>query len=88
MLPDTDLEGGGIVAEKIRLQIAQTDFPNEKKVLALTISFGVACYTEPQTIDDLIKAADEALYRAKQQGRNRVEMAEENPGITEYWAKP
>ena len=78
LLPDTDLTGGAIVAEKIRLQIAQSSFPGEKKVLALTISFGVACYSEPQTIDDLIKAADEALYRAKHQGRNRVVANEQN----------
>ncbi len=79
LLPDTDLEGGITVAEKIRLQIAQSDYPGEKKVLALTISFGVACYTDEQTIDDCIKAADEALYLAKQQGRNRVVATRENP---------
>ena len=79
LLPDTDLEGGITVAEKIRLQVAQHDFPGEKKVLALTISFGVACYTDEQTIDDCIKAADEALYRAKQQGRNRVVAPDKNP---------
>ncbi len=72
LLPDTDLEGGITVAEKIRLQIAQSGLLGEKKGLALTISFGVACYTDEQSIDDCIKAADEALYRAKQQGRNRV----------------
>jgi diguanylate cyclase (GGDEF)-like protein len=72
LLPDTDLEGGITVAEKIRLQIAQSEVLGEKKGLALTISFGVACYTDEQSIDDCIKAADEALYRAKQQGRNRV----------------
>ena len=79
LLPDTDLEGGITVAEKIRLQVAQSDFPGEKKVLALTISFGVAYYTDEQTIDDCIKAADEALYRAKQQGRNRVVATERIP---------
>jgi diguanylate cyclase (GGDEF)-like protein len=72
LLPDTDLEGGITVAEKIRLQVAQSDFRGEKIGLALTISFGVACYTNEQSIDDCVKAADDALYRAKQQGRNRV----------------
>jgi diguanylate cyclase (GGDEF)-like protein len=79
LLPDTDLEGGITVAEKIRLQIAQSELRGEKKGLALTISFGVACYTEEQSIDDCIKAADEALYRAKQQGRNRVVGPDKNP---------
>ena len=69
----------GDIDQKIRLQIAQSDCPGEKKVLALTISFGVACYTDEQTIDDCIKAADEALYLAKQQGRNRVVATKENP---------
>lgn len=81
LLPDTDLEGGITVAEKIRLQVAQFDFRGEKKGLALTISFGVACYTNEQGIDDCIKAADDALYRAKQQGRNRVVADEENPPV-------
>jgi diguanylate cyclase (GGDEF)-like protein len=79
LLPDTDLEGGITVAEKICLQVAQSDFRGEKKGLALTISFGVACYTNEPSIDDCVKAADEALYRAKQQGRNRVVAHEENP---------
>jgi diguanylate cyclase (GGDEF)-like protein len=81
LLPDTDLEGGITVAEKIRLQIAQSGFRREKKGLALTISFGVACYTNEQSIDDCIKAADEALYRAKHAGRNRVVAIEENPPV-------
>ncbi len=76
LLPDTDLEGGITVAEKIRLQIAQSGFRREKKGLALTISFGVACYKTDQSIDDCVKAADAALYRAKQAGRNRVEIAD------------
>jgi diguanylate cyclase (GGDEF)-like protein len=79
LLPDTDLEGGITVAEKIRLQVAQSDFRGNKKGLALTISFGVACYTNEKSIDDCVKAADDALYRAKQQGRNRVVADEENP---------
>jgi diguanylate cyclase (GGDEF)-like protein len=79
LLPDTDLEGGITVAEKIRLQVARSDFGGERKGLALTISFGVACYLSEQRIDDCVRAADEALYRAKQQGRNRVVAAEAIP---------
>ena len=79
LLPDTDLEGGRTVAEKIRLQVAYSELLDEKKGLALTISFGVACYLNEQTIDDCIKAADEALYQAKQRGRNRVVAKEQTP---------
>ena len=81
LLPDTDLEGGITVAEKIRLQVAQFDFRGVKIGLALTISFGVACYTNEQSIDDCVKAADDALYRAKQQGRNRVVANEVNSSV-------
>ncbi len=81
LLPDTDLEGGVTVAEKIRLQVAQFDFRGVKIGLALTISFGVACYTNEQSIDDCVKAADDALYRAKQQGRNRVVANEVNSSV-------
>lgn len=71
VLPDTHLDGAEHKAEKIRSNIEQKEFPGQKGPVHITISIGVAAYRtgDPQ---DLIRAADEALYRAKHEGRNRV----------------
>ena len=73
ILPQTGREGALIVAERLREVIAEHSFP-----LAacgeITISLGVATFPADETDGNgLIRAADRALYRAKQQGRNRVE---------------
>jgi diguanylate cyclase len=74
LLPDTPEEGAMRVAEKIREEIASTEFRVADEVLHLTISIGV--YTVvPERADDtgeIFKRADTALYEAKEQGRNRV----------------
>lgn len=73
LLPDTDLEGGVKTANKIRHLIQE--FPYQEKVeVAFTISCGVAQLNHDILFKDLIKRADDALYRAKEYGRNRVEV--------------
>ncbi|MFK0088708.1 diguanylate cyclase [Pseudomonas sp. NPDC090755] len=70
LLPDTGLEQAGEIAERIRQSIASTPI---EPVGTLTISIGVACRSEQtQTSEAIIKCADQLLYRAKQEGRNRV----------------
>lgn len=68
---NTDLEGGRVLAEKLRLEIESFEFTAIGK---LTCSFGVAAYKSEMTISSLISTADKALYRAKENGRNRVEI--------------
>jgi len=75
-LPDTSSEGAKLVAERLRVRIAALQVPSKKGMLQFTVSIGVAVY--PNGADDiaaLLKAADEALYRAKHGGRNRVVLA-------------
>ena len=77
LLPETDAPGGLAFAEKIRALIAAKDFPfRDKQPLGcVSISGGVASFPENgKDVDALIKAADAALYRCKQAGRNRVEL--------------
>jgi diguanylate cyclase (GGDEF)-like protein/PAS domain S-box-containing protein len=66
----TDVEGAHNLAEKLRQKVEIFAFP---AVDRLTCSFGVAQVDDAGT-DNMVKRADEALYRAKQGGRNRVEI--------------
>jgi len=76
VLPDTDLQGGLILAEKIRQSILDLNIVHEGSKVAdcVSLSLGLATYTgQFHSQDEALKAADEALYRAKENGRNRVE---------------
>lgn len=78
LLPDTDLQGAKIVAEHLKTAVADSQIPHQGSKVAehVTLSLGVATYLgQYKTGPDLTKAADDALYRAKQQGRNRFEIA-------------
>lgn len=76
LLPDTDLQGGAVVAEKIRKRLSEEPFQTENEELRLTLSIGVSTYAAGQSVEACIKAADGALYKAKHQGRNCVMVAE------------
>lgn len=73
LLPETDLQAGVQVAERLRHEIGQIRLTTRKGEVTITVSIGVATLTEPiATIEDLIHQADNALYVAKQSGRNCV----------------
>ncbi|MFZ5628727.1 MAG: GGDEF domain-containing protein [Spirochaetota bacterium] len=74
LLPETTLEVATQVAERLREKIAAQSITVDGKKVSVTASFGVACFPGEgvETINDLLKAADAALYRAKHAGRNRV----------------
>jgi len=76
LLPETTTERALAVAEKLRRVVADFQFPGVPR--AVTISIGIAdSPTHAETRDDLVRAADGALYAAKQNGRNRVETAQQ-----------
>lgn len=70
MLPSSDLSRAREAAERLREAISQTKFTDVPR--QVTSSFGVALRNPGETPDDLIKRADEALYEAKETGRNKV----------------
>jgi diguanylate cyclase (GGDEF)-like protein len=77
LLPETDSAGAFVVAEKIREAVADHDFPEaevEGKARGpLTVSVGIATFpTYADDTESLLSQADNALYRAKNEGRNRV----------------
>jgi len=69
LLPHTDKEHAFKIAEKLRKLVQKS-----KKILPITMSFGVTEYINGESEDYIFKRVDEALYKAKEQGRNRVEI--------------
>ena len=75
VLPYTDRAGATVVAERIREAIASAAFESSPSTngLAVTASLGVAvCPDDASSPEDLIRSADELLYKAKESGKNRV----------------
>jgi diguanylate cyclase (GGDEF)-like protein len=77
LLPDTSAEGAAQLAEKLRRRIADEFFGSfERDAFAVTISVGCAENEDGGEFHQLLCSADDALYRAKAMGRNRVELAD------------
>jgi len=80
VMPDTDLSVASTVSERLRRQVADQSFKDAKGTCELTItcSIGVTVSKEQENSDSLLKRADEALYSAKRDGRNRVVVTSAN----------
>ena len=76
LLPETPIEGAKRVADTLRRELAEMSVPWKDDGLSITASFGVTM-AQPSEIDTkaLIDRADQALYRAKDQGRNCVRLS-------------
>ncbi len=72
MLPETDVEGGQIVAEKIRTKIVNTPFIYRELNIPVTVTLGVGSCDQGAGVGSCIRKADQALYLGKQAGKNRV----------------
>jgi two-component system, cell cycle response regulator len=74
VMPETDMAVATMVAERLRRRIASEPFPIQKgaRVIEVTISIGIAGLAPGDDAAAVIKRADQALYRAKRDGRNRV----------------
>jgi diguanylate cyclase (GGDEF)-like protein len=82
LLPQTDLEGAERLAERLRKAVAERPMTKRPGALvAVTASFGVASFPGASTPAALFAAADEALYRAKAAGKNRVVCAEPDGAV-------
>ncbi|MDT5270827.1 MAG: hypothetical protein QOH49_3013 [Acidobacteriota bacterium] len=76
LAPETSVEGAVTLGNKIRLAVSARTFGEGAHVFPLTLSTGVAQLGDDESGNDMIARADEALYHAKQTGRDRVEAAQ------------
>ena len=74
IFPDTDVELAQVAAERVREAISKEKLamPDGTELPSVTISMGVSQLADGQSVPELLKVADMAMYRAKQAGRNRV----------------
>jgi diguanylate cyclase (GGDEF)-like protein len=77
VLPGCGMSSALLVAERVRCSVGGTPITTPAGDVAMTVSLGVSAVEKapPRLADELIQAADDALYRAKRAGRNRVEHA-------------
>lgn len=75
ILPNMDGNQALQMINNLRIQFSKKPYSIENKSLFVTISGGIAGYPPVDNLSKLIKAADEALYQAKEQGRNRIVLA-------------
>ena len=77
LMPGLTLEEATVAAERIRENIAAVRVDVDGQQLSITASLGVACFpgTGIMNLNDLLKSADQALYQAKESGRNQVVTA-------------
>jgi diguanylate cyclase (GGDEF)-like protein len=77
VMPETDLRGAAVIAERLREAVAARVFPTELGPVKVTLSVGLAGSPDDGTeMEALVQLADQCLYQAKRQGRNRVVTSE------------
>ncbi|RLU03233.1 MAG: GGDEF domain-containing protein [Ketobacter sp.] len=74
IMPETDLHAAHAAMEKVRAAIEACPFNFNQKRIPITASFGIAAFAEGDEIVNCFERADKALYKAKENGRNRIEL--------------
>ncbi|MCF6310018.1 MAG: GGDEF domain-containing protein [Sulfurimonas sp.] len=72
ILAETDAEGGAVLAEKVRKKVEKAKFMYKETRIEVTVSCGVCERKTHSSLQNVIKSADENLYKAKNNGRNQV----------------
>lgn len=75
LLPETEIEGGHILADRIRKIIEEQIIEFNDVQMSITMTFGVTVNNDFEMIEDTIKKADSALYEGKSRGKNCVILA-------------
>jgi two-component system, cell cycle response regulator len=74
LLPHADLPQASMFGERVRAAVVAAPMQAAGQPLAVTVSIGIAVHRFGEPLEALLKRADQAMYRAKEQGRNRVEV--------------
>jgi diguanylate cyclase len=74
LLPHTQMADGLALLERLRLTIEQCPFHFKGEPVTVTVSMGITLFKLGERSDLVLKRADQALYRAKDKGRNRIEQ--------------
>lgn len=82
LMPETTLHEAAILAERLRTEISNTNFPEIEGLSHITCSFGVAESMSDDTLDSLVRRGDNRLYAAKNAGRNIVIVDDERQSAT------
>lgn len=84
IFPGTSIDGAAKVAERIRLELSAFAFSNEtNKQIKITSSFGISSSINSDIhIEDIIKRSDSSLYKAKNTGKNKIEIFKEEKSIS------
>ena len=84
LLPETDRKGAHVLAERLRVSVAGLRFQTDKRNFSVTASFGIAeRQSDTDSIERLLERSDQALFKAKCEGRNRTVMWTEQVG--KFW---
>ncbi len=77
LMPNTELDVAALLAERTRKEVEKLQVPYNGKTISMTVSIGVSQVDleNEETLDPVLKRADDALYIAKKQGRNQVHIA-------------
>jgi len=80
LLIESTAEEARLMAERLRKAVSKLEIKSQGKTFGMTASIGLAAAdVDGETLEDALRRADEALYRAKEAGRNRVEIADAAP---------
>jgi two-component system cell cycle response regulator len=83
--PGCSVAGGAELAERLRESICRTPVDASGQTIVVTMSFGVATTCDIKQVNQLLNAADEALYAAKKGGRNRVNASTPESGLSSLY---
>jgi diguanylate cyclase (GGDEF)-like protein len=84
LLPETDKKGAQVLAERLRTSVAALRFQTDKRSFSVTVSVGIAeRQSDTDTVERLLEQGDQALFKAKCEGRNRIVVWTEQVG--KFW---
>ena len=84
LLPETDQKGANVLADRLRTSVAGLRFHTDKRSFSVTVSVGIAeRRNDTDTIERLLEEGDQALFKAKCEGRNRIVTWTEKVG--KFW---